>query len=625
MRLAPEAEVLLLEAETRTLQSIAALQGADMGPGLAALGPWLQAGGHPGLSRLATAFALGDGETALLALLFAQALSEEARRALATLDPGLVPLWLARRLIADLALDALAAAAPLRRLGLVDMQGVGRAEMRLALCEPVLDRLCGLSPDVPELTARLRPVVPADASAGLTRRLRALLVARHQGLPPVVLAGEVAAGEIAGALAALGLGAQRLRSADLPDQPEARTRLARLWSREGGLDGQALILAAEPGRDDAMTAFADQVWGPVIVTGLARPAAFARATAALAPDLAPQDPAALWRTALGPLADVVGPALVRRLAAQFRLDRAEIAALAALAETEVSGLGADAARARVWRLAGRAHQAAPVPGARLQEPAFDWPDLVLPPGLTEALRRVDAHVRHASQVFDDWGFARGNKGRGVAALFAGPPGTGKSLAAEVLASSLGLRVLAIDLSQVISKYIGETAKNVAAAFDLAERTGAVMVWNEGDAIWGSRGQVSSATDRHVNAETGDLLTRIEEFRGFTVITTNLRHAIDPAFLRRFRFVLDFPLPSQAERLALWQLAFPPQSPVGPVNFRALAALPLSGGSIRNVALCAAFQAARTGEPINQRHIEAELAEELRKDGQVAPHIDWSVA
>ena len=192
----------------------------------------------------------------------------------------------------------------------------------------------------------------------------------------------------------------------------------------------------------------------------------------------------------------------------------------------------------------------------------------------------------------------------------------------MLASSLGLRVLAIDLSQIISKYIGETAKNVAAAFGLAERTGAVMVWNEGDAIWGARGQVSSATDRHVNAETGDLLSRIEEFRGFTVVTTNLRHAIDPAFLRRFRFVLDFPLPSHAERLVLWQTAFPPLAPLAPVNFQALAGLPMSGGAIRNVALGAAFQAAHAGEPIAERHIEAEIAEELRKEGLPIPLIDW---
>ena len=126
----------------------------------------------------------------------------------------------------------------------------------------------------------------------------------------------------------------------------------------------------------------------------------------------------------------------------------------------------------------------------------------------------------------------------------------------------------------------------------------------------------------MNAETGDLLSRIEDFRGFTIVTTNLRHAIDPAFLRRFRFVLDFPLPSQAERLALWQAAFPPLAPLGPVNLHALAALPLSGGAIRNVALGAAFQAAQAGAPIAEAMIESEVAEELRKEGLPSPLIDW---
>lgn len=617
-RLAPPAEALLAEAEAWALTGVAAILAPETASELPL--PW--ATRDPGLARIATAFDLSDEEVALLALLFAQSLSEQARRALAALDPGLVPLWLARRLVPGLRLDALAPAAPLRRFGLVETEGPGRAELRLSLAEPVLDRLCGLRPVLADLESRLRPLrADADAPA-LSSRLRALLAARDDGLPPLILAGPLPARDIAAGLAGLGLGAQTLRAADLPEAPEARARLARVWSREAALDTQALILQAEPGHETTLAGFAEQVWGPVVITGPARPADFARACAVLAPGLAPPDPLAPWRAAFAPLADLVPPAVLRRLAAQFRLDADEIAALATLAATDLPGLPPEAAQARLWHLAGRAHVAPPLPGCRLQDPVHDWNDLVLPAGLAQSLHRIEAHVRHAAQVFDDWGFGRSPRGRGVAALFAGPPGTGKSLAAEVLASSLGLRMLVIDLSQVISKYIGETAKNVAAAFDLAERTGAVMVWNEGDAIWGTRGQVSSATDRHVNAETGDLLSRIEDFRGFTIVTTNLRHAIDPAFLRRFRFVLDFPLPSQAERLALWQAAFPPLAPLGPVNLQALAALPLSGGAIRNVALGAAFQAAQAGAPIAEAMIESEVAEELRKEGLPSPLIDW---
>lgn len=621
-RLPPSGEALLAEAERRVLESLAALAGEAVPSGFANFGDWLDEGNAPALSRFAEAFALGPAEASLVALLFAQALSEDGRRALAAVDPGLVPVWLACRLIPGLRLDALAAAAPLRRFGLIEVAGPGLAELRLVLTEAVADRLSGMPPVIPELEARLRPIAPVPASAALVGRLRALLSARSEGLPPVVLAGGIAPRDIAGALAGLGLGARLLRAAEIPAAPEARARLARVWSREGALDGLALVLAAEPEHEGPLAGLAEEIWGPVIVAGLARPGQFARATAVLTPGLALADPLVPWQEALAPLGEQIPTPFLRRLAAQFRLEPDEIAALAALAETELPGLPPEAACQRLWHLAGRAHQAAPLPGCVLQEPVFGWDDLILPPGLVRSLRRIEAHVCHATQVFDDWGFGRGERGRGVAALFTGPPGTGKSLSAEVLASSLGLRVLAIDLSQVISKYIGETAKNVAAAFDLAERSGAVMVWNEGDAIWGARGQVASATDRHVNAETGDLLSRIEAFRGFTVITTNLRHAIDPAFLRRFRFVLDFPAPAQAERLAMWKAVFPPCAPVEPVNWAALSALPLSGGAIRNIALGAAFQAAQACESIGARHIEAEIAEELRKEGQPAPIIDW---
>ncbi|MFN9644019.1 MAG: ATP-binding protein [Cyanobacteriota bacterium] len=621
-RLAPAAEALLVDAEAWALARVETLSGSQVSPALPTL-PWCGPARDPALARVATAFALGEGEVALLALLYAQALSEQVRRALAALDPGLVPLWLARRLIPGLGLDALAAPAPLCRFGLVETEGPGRVEARLSMAPALLDRLCGLRPAIPELEARLRPLRTAASAPALTTQLQALLSIRDDGLPPLVLAGTAfTALELAAGLAGLGLGAQLLRAADLPETPESRARLARLWSREAALDGQSLVLRAEPGQETSVASFAELVWGPVAILGSIGPAAVTRAAVVLAPGLAPADPLLPWRAAFAPLDDRVSPATLRRLEAQFRLDHEEIAALAAVAATALTGLEPEEARARLWQLAGRAHMAPPLAGCRLRDPIHDWTDLVVPPALAAALHRIETHVRHATLVFDDWGFGRNPNGRGVAALFAGPPGTGKSLAAEVLARALGLRMLVIDLSQVISKYIGETAKNIAAAFDLAERTGAVMVWNEGDAIWGSRGQVASATDRHVNAETGDLLSRIEEFRGFTVVTTNLRHAIDPAFLRRFRFVLDFPLPAQDERLALWRAAFPPRVPLEPLNLQALARLPLSGGAIRNVALGAAFQAAEAGGPVAEAMIEAEVAEELRKEGLPAPLIDW---
>jgi SpoVK/Ycf46/Vps4 family AAA+-type ATPase len=261
-------------------------------------------------------------------------------------------------------------------------------------------------------------------------------------------------------------------------------------------------------------------------------------------------------------------------------------------------------------------------GIRIVEPAVGWHDIVLPGPLSATLRRIETHVRHAHRVMHDWGFGAGAAGRGtgVAVLFSGPSGTGKTMAAEMLADALDLPMMLIDISQITSKYIGETSKNVAAAFAEAERTGAAMVWNEGDAIWGARGTVGSATDRHVNAEVGDLLQRIEAFTGFTIVTTNMKAAIDPAFLRRFRFVAEFPLPGAVEREAIWRRVFPKAAPVAVAEdeWPLLASVALSGGAIRNAALGAAFAAAAQGGPIRLALIAEEIAAELRKTGQPMP-------
>jgi SpoVK/Ycf46/Vps4 family AAA+-type ATPase len=377
--------------------------------------------------------------------------------------------------------------------------------------------------------------------------------------------------------------------------------------------------------------FAERVMGHVLIAGEMPLAALGGRSVRIVEDAAAGAggvPAERWRRALGPERAARLGRSVARVAAQFRLAPAEIDAVCARAAAEIDAAAdVDAAARILWHRAGRVSTAVPTPGVTVVEPAYGWRDIVLARPLEDKLKRLEAHVRHATEVLDEWGFAErmGGRGRGVAALFSGPSGTGKTMAAEVIASSLDLRMMLIDLSQIISKYVGETSKNIAAAFEQAERSGAVMVWNEGDAIWGSRGSVGNATDRHVNAEVGDLLQRIEAFRGFTIVTTNLKHAIDPAFLRRFRFTIDFEMPSEAERLRLWQRAFPDRAPVDEINWAALAGLPLSGGSIRNVALGSAFLAAERGSRIDRTLIAAELAEELRKHNLPVSGIDWERA
>ncbi|HEX8655335.1 MAG TPA: ATP-binding protein [Allosphingosinicella sp.] len=586
------------------------------------------------LDRIAEGFALGPAETQLLGMLFAAGMVEDVARRVAAATPASdgrgVPLWLAMRLVPEFPADALAAGAPLRRFDLIAVEpGVPRIEARLALDEGLADRLCGARPAPDDIAARIRPLVPQEAlaSEALAAELAAALAERgRDGLSPLVMIGRTEPAAAAASLAALGLAPCALRAAAIPDEPEARDRLARRWSREAALDGSALIILAEDhhGAPALLADFAERVMGHVLIAGAIPLPSLGRAMRIVGETVAAV-PAERWRQALGPRRAARLGRAVARVAAQFRLQPAEIDAVCARIAPELDAAGdAEAAGRILWHEAGRVSQVAPTPGVAVVEPCYRWPDIILPRPTEDALRRVEAHVRHATTVMDDWGFAArmGGRGRGVAALFSGPSGTGKTMAAEVLASALDLRMMVIDLSQIISKYVGETSKNIAAAFDQAERCGAVMVWNEGDAIWGSRGAVGNATDRHVNAEVGDLLQRIEAFRGFTIVTTNLKHAIDPAFLRRFRFSIDFQMPSEAERLRLWQHAFPEEAPVESINWAALAAMPLSGGSIRNIALGSAFLAADRGGWIDRALISAELGEELRKHNLPVPGIVW---
>ena len=657
-------------AEHVALSALAALSGTTddgtgSGPGEPAFAPlhaWLEAVDPScALRRMAEGFSLSPAELELVALLLAAATSEPVARAAAQACAaggdaagGGVPVWLACRVIDGLDPGVLAAALPLARFAIVHAEPPApRVEARLTLADAVLDRLLDQPVRDPFVAARICALPGPDHRHGdlhgdanrdengeagggpdafAARLGRSLAVRGPLGLPPAVLVPDAGVEDVAAALAALGLQPWRIDAADVPEDADVRDLLAARWSREAMMAAAALIVdpPAGPASAHGVAAFADRVVGHVLLTGDAAPDGIARGVHVVpAEGDSPAAAVRRWGRALGPERTARLGHGLHRVAAQFRLDPRGIAAAATRAAAVVDAARTDGeAEAALWHVAARTWTPSPLPGVTLVEPAYGWPDIVLPPATEAALHRVEAHVRHAAQVFDEWGFAdrvggRGSwRGRGVAAMFAGPSGTGKTMAAEVLASQLDLRIMVIDLSRIISKWVGETSKNVAAVFAAAERSGSMMVWNEGDAVWGTRGGVANATDRHVNAEVGDLLQRIETFSGFTVVTTNLRQAIDPAFLRRFRFVVEFPMPSEAERRRLWQNAFPERTPVEPLRWEALAGLPLTGGSIRNVALGAAFLAAEAGRPVGRAMLEAELTEELRKQNLPVPRIAW---
>jgi SpoVK/Ycf46/Vps4 family AAA+-type ATPase len=241
--------------------------------------------------------------------------------------------------------------------------------------------------------------------------------------------------------------------------------------------------------------------------------------------------------------------------------------------------------------------------AQRLEPAAGWEDIVLPERHLQTLREIAAQVRHRSTVYHTWGFARKcPRGLGVTALFAGPSGTGKTMAAEVIANELQLDLYHIDLSQVVSKYIGETEKNLKRVFDAAEEGGAILLFDEADALFGKRSEIKDSHDRYANIEVGYLLQRMEAYRGLAILTTNQKSALDDAFQRRIRFMINFPFPDAALRAEIWRGIFPNETPTEDLDAGKLARLNVSGGIIRNIALHAAFLAAESGGPVRMTEI-----------------------
>ncbi len=238
---------------------------------------------------------------------------------------------------------------------------------------------------------------------------------------------------------------------------------------------------------------------------------------------------------------------------------------------------------------------------------------MLPEPQRATLRQIVAQVRARTIVHERWGFAtRSARGLGMAVLFSGAAGTGKTMAAEVLARELELDLYRIDLSAVVSKYIGETEKNLRRVFDAAEAGGAVLLFDEADALFGHRSEVRDSHDRYANIEVSYLLQRMEAYRGLAVLTTNVEGALDQAFMRRLRFVVRFPFPDLDQRREIWRRTFPAATPVVSVDVDALARLDVAGGNIRNIAINAAFLAADTTEPVRMEHILAAARSEYAK-------------
>ncbi|MEQ9485816.1 ATP-binding protein [Coleofasciculus sp. F4-SAH-05] len=253
-----------------------------------------------------------------------------------------------------------------------------------------------------------------------------------------------------------------------------------------------------------------------------------------------------------------------------------------------------------------------------------WEELILPEREKNTLQEIAAHVRQRAKVYQEWGFAgKGGRGLGVSALFSGPSGTGKTMAAEVLAKELRIDVYRIDLSAVVSKYIGETEKNLRRIFDAAETGGVILLFDEADALFGKRTQVKDSHDRHANVEVSYLLQRMEAYQGLAILTTNLLESLDQAFLRRINFSVKFPFPDAEARAEIWQHIFPEETPTKRLDMKKLGKVNMAGGNIRNIALNAAFLAADAGEAVMMKHILQSTKSESLKLGRILTDVEIS--
>jgi hypothetical protein len=513
--------------------------------------------------------------------------------------------------------SAMVPAAPLRRWRLIEVgAGDSLTTSPLRIDERILHYLTGISYLDDRLQGLIEPLVggaklPPSHEITVGRMVETWSrLTEISGCPVIQLCGEddPAKRSIAEvAYSRMGLQLHVLKATDIPSATAEREALVRLWEREAILSSGALLIdCAELDTAENIRlvhAFLERLHGMTVVTGREPIRAGRRPMIHLEvgkPSAMEQQ--AIWGDLLGPQAGTLNGQL-DSVVTHFNLGAREIhAAHAELGAYPSESSDGEAASA-LWD-ACRVQSRQRLDGlAQRIEPAATWDDLVLPEAQRQILREMASHARQRATVYERWGFsAKGLRGLGISALFAGASGTGKTMAAEVLAGELRLDLYRIDLSSVVSKYIGETEKNLRRVFDAAEQGGAILLFDEADALFGKRSEVKDSHDRYANIEVSYLLQRMEAYRGLAILTTNMKNALDTAFLRRIRFVVQFPFPDAAQRAEIWRRIFPSSTPTDGIEVAKLSRLNVAGGNIRNVAINAAFLAAEAREPVRMNHL-----------------------
>lgn len=574
------------------------------------------------LENICTTFNLGDFERDLLLLCAGMELNPTwtSSCAAAQDNPKLdYPTFnLALSTLKNPDWNALNPAASLRRWGLIE---VGNANILtiapLRINERILHYLMGISHLDEELLDMVETVDSADflveSHQLLAEQIGQIWSQNKHHDSPIISIVQLCGGEIASkrniaaaACAQLGFNLYTIDASTLPSSTDDIHKLIRLWKREYLLNKSVLFLECNTNNNDtnkenAINLLIQRTTNPLIVSTDERRVILHRRTVTFDVDKpTPREQRHIWNQALNEKAFGLN-GFVDTLVSQFNLSSNAIESVSvSTIETESKNISI---QNQLWNSCRV--QARPQLDDLAQRIASstNWDDLVLPIPQRQTLQEIISQVRQRAKVYENWGFnTKGSNGLGVTALFAGSSGTGKTMAASVLAKELNLDLYRIDLSSVVSKYIGETEKNLRRIFDAAEAGGVILLFDEADALFGKRSDVKDSRDRYANMEVSYLLQRMEAYRGLAILTSNLKDSIDTAFMRRIRFIVKFPFPDASQRAEIWQRIFPTDTPLRELNIKKLAKLNVAGGNIRNIALNAAFLAADEEQPVMMKHL-----------------------
>lgn len=537
--------------------------------------------------------------------------------------------------------SALDPGASLRLWKLINIEGGETLTgSRLRIDERLLHYLAGVSSLDTRLAEIVKPVAfhgtLAPSHEEIAKQIISSLL-RQGGFPDLSL-HQLHGGDEAGKrmIAAnvcenLGIRLYIIRASEIPEDPIERNRLQRLWNRESILENNAIMVEwNEDANPNSLPAhsFLENLKGMTLISRTEplhiRERSMIYFEVGKPTTIEQKD---LWETELINIPNKKNGS-IQSLVSQFNLSSSVISSVSRellgrlqyengdLPENDQS-LNED-----LWKICQSRVRAQMGDLAMRIDPVAGWEDLVLPGQQKNVLKDVTIHVKQRYKVYESWGFAKKSaRGLGISVLFAGVSGTGKTMAAEVLANELNLDLYRVDLSSVVSKYIGETEKNLRRVFDAAEEGGSILLFDEADALFGRRSEVKDSHDRYANIEVSYLLQRMESYKGLAILTTNMKSALDTAFLRRIRFIVEFPFPNSENRAEIWKSVFPEETPTEGLDISHLSKLNIAGGNIKNIAMNAAFLAVDEGKPVSMVHLMNAAGTEYSKIDKTLTEVE----